>query len=423
MARLLEYQGKELLKKSKIKVPRGEVVESMERAVAAALEIGFPVMVKAQVFRGGRGKAGGIHKAEDMTSLDKICRTLLGNEVGGLKVEKLLVEEKLDIKKEVYLAITGDPQTRKPVLIFSETGGVDIEEVARNNPEKVVSQTIDILEGLYDYQARNAIRKCPGLDGREMVKCAEAATGLFLVYRGYDCKLVEINPMVITTGGELLAADARVDVDDDAVWRHPELGLTAAEEAGDRPSTLLEMEAGCIDEGDHRGSAHFVQIDPDGAYAEETGKISIGFNTVGTGCGLTLLDEIVPLGYYPVNFCDTSGNPTSLKMYAATRIIFSQPGINGYIFVTGVAAQLLDNTARGIIKALLELYPGTGGQPNIPCVFVFRGRSDEVALQLFEEHGISKSPMVKMMGRWATEKDAARAFDELYRKFQPVGKE
>ena len=118
-----------------------------------------------------------------------------------------------------------------------------------------------------------------------------------------------------------------------------------------------------------------------------------------------------------MDFCDTSGNPTSLKMYAATKIVFSQPVIKGYVMVTGMAAQQLDNTARGIIKALKELYPATGGKPNIPCLLAFRGRSDDVAVQLLREHGISDSPWVKVLRRDYTEKSAAEEFDRLYKKW------
>jgi len=417
MARLLEYEGKELFSKANINIPQGKATDNLKEAQKIAEEIGYPVMVKAQIYQGNRGKIGAIKSAKDPGELQQVVTNLLDSKIGSLNVDKILIEKKMLFEKEFYLGITSNPATRQPALIFSDAGGMDIEELAQSQPEKIITQSIDISEGLYDYQARDALRKCSTVKNKELVRTADIASKLYRIYRENDCKLVEINPLVVDEDGNIIAADARVDIDDDAVWRNPDLGLASAEEAGDRPATYLETEAGRIDEGDHRGSAHFVQIDPDGSYAKEIGKISIGYNTVGTGCGLTLLDEVVPLGYYPVNFCDTSGNPTSLKMYAATKIIFSQPIIKGYIFVTGVAAQLLDNTARGIIKALKELYPDTGGKPNIPCVFVFRGRSDDIALKLFEEHGISDSPMVKMMGRKATERDAARAFDDLYKQW------
>lgn len=133
---------------------------------------------------------------------------------------------------------------------------------------------------------------------------------------------------------------------------------------------------------------------------------------------MTTLDELVDLGYFPMNFADTSGNPTASKLYRATKIILSQPGIEGYLFVSCVSSQQLDNTARGIIKALKELYPDSGGKPNIPMVFTFRGGWDEEAIKLFEEHGISDSPWVKILGRNATERDSALEFDSIYKKWR-----
>jgi succinyl-CoA synthetase beta subunit len=130
------------------------------------------------------------------------------------------------------------------------------------------------------------------------------------------------------------------------------------------------------------------------------------------------MDELVPLGFYPVNFCDTSGNPVASKLYRVTKLIFSQPGIEGYVFVSCVSSQQLDNTARGIIKALKEIYPETGGQPNIPSVFCFRGAWDEDALRLLDEHGISKGRWVRALGRDATEREAAEAFAALHGRWQ-----
>ncbi|OGO19323.1 MAG: hypothetical protein A2Z14_01290 [Chloroflexi bacterium RBG_16_48_8] len=224
---------------------------------------------------------------------------------------------------------------------------------------------------------------------------------------------------MITPEG-VMAADARVDLDDDAVSRHPELGLDSVEDTGERPPTSLEIAAGKIDEHDHRGTAHFVQIDPDGSYVEEMGMIPIGFDCVGTGTSLTTMDELIPLGYYPVNFCDSSGNPTGSKLYRVTKIILSQPHIQGYLFVSCISSQQLDHTARGIIAALKELYPETGGKPNIPMVFAFRGSWDDVAIDLFHQHGIADSPWVRILGRDTIEKDAAVAFHEVYQVWKEM---
>ncbi len=417
MARLLEYQGKEIFRKNGISVPRGRLAKSPQEAKQVAEELGGPIAIKAQVLIGKRGKSGGIKFAKNPGEAERDAQDILTSKIDNNPVQSVLVEEMLDIEKEIYMGVTTSDTTRAPVAIFSLSGGMDIEEVGESHSERIFTKDISISRGFYEFDARNMLRNVEGLSSSETNTYAQIITRVYGIYRKYDCKLVEINPLALTTRG-IFACDARIDVDDDALWRHPELGLEISEEAGAREPTPLEIAAGQIDKNDHRGSAHFVQIDPDGSYAKKLKKISIGYDCVGTGCAITLLDEIFPLGYYPVDFCDTSGNPTSLKMYAATKIVFSQPGIRGYLMVTGVAAQQLDNTARGIIKALKELYPETGGKPNIPCVLCFRGRSDDVAVQLFKDHGISDSPWVKVLWRYNTEKSAAEEFDRLYKKWE-----
>ncbi len=382
---------------------------SPAEAAAVAQEIGPPVLLKVQVLAGRRGKAGGIRPAGTPEEAARTAEVLFSRTFHGARVEKLLVEEKLTIQREAYAAVTADPTARQPVVLFSLSGGVDIEE----QTGEIVTAPVDILQGLPDYTARNIVRRAAGATGADIVLFAPLLTALYGVYRAYDCKLAEINPVAVTSAG-LVAADARLDIDEDALFRHPELPLTATEEVGDRPPTPLEIAAAQIDRGDHRGTAHFVQLDPDGTLATAEERVPIALDCVGTGASLTLMDELVPLGYSPVNFADTSGNPPASKMYRATKVILSQPGIRGYIFLSCISSQQLDNTARGIIAALKELYPATGGQPTIPMLFVFRGAWDAEALQLFHEHGIARSENVLLLGRDVTEAEAAGAFHHLY---------
>lgn len=420
MARLFEYQGKSLFKRKGIPVPEGKFVQSLDEAMEVADELGFPVAVKAQVLGGGRGKTGGILFARDRESLSHAVNELLGKRFRGASVEGLLIEQKVAIRKEVYMAVTADPSTRQPVGIVSPKGGVDIEETSEREPTAVFRVSIDILRGFYYYDAMNLLRQGGGLESKEMLSLANLFTSLYQVYREYDCKLAEINPLALTDRGAI-AVDARVDIDDDALARQTSLHLDVAEEAGERVATSLEIAAGTIDENDHRGSVHFVQIDPDGSYARAEGKVPIGFDCVGAGTSLTTMDELVPLGYYPINFCDSSGNPVGSKLYRITKIIMAQPQIEGYVFVSCVSSQQLDNTARGIIKAFKELYPASGGQPNIPSILVFRGAWDDVALDLFREHGISDGRWIKVLGRDTTEKEAAEIFDALYKEWKESG--
>jgi succinyl-CoA synthetase beta subunit len=417
MARLLEYQGKVLFKRKGIPVPGGRFVQSVDEALNVVDELGFPLAVKAQVLSGRRGKSGGILFAEDKDSLSQAVKELLGKEIQGSSVEGLLIEHKVEIRKELYMAVTADPSTRQPVGIFSFKGGVDIEEIAGADPAAMFAVPIDILRGLYYYDAMDLLRQVGGLESREMLTLANLFTRLYQVYREYDCKLAEINPLALTEKGAL-ALDARVDIDDDALARQTSLDIDVAEEAGERTATLLEIAAGTIDEDDHRGTVHFVQTDPDASYTRTTGKVPVGFDAIGAGTGLTIMDELVPLGYYPINFCDSSGNPVGSKFYRITKVIMSQPQIEGYLFVSCVSSQQLDNAARGLIKALKELYPATGGQPNIPWVVMFRGGWDDVAVDLFREHGISEGRWIKVLGRDTTERETAEIFDALYKEWK-----
>lgn len=413
MARLLEHQAKQILRRFGIPTPDGQVARSSREAKRAAAEVGYPVMVKAQVRSGKRGKSGGVRAAADVAKLETIVSEMLGDKIRGLPVDTLLIEQSLEIKREIYAGVTADPSRRSPVVIFCADGGVDIEETARRDPKAIRKLEVDILRGVYPHDALNLISGTSDLTSDQKLSLARILCRLYDVYRACDCKLVEINPLALTPHGPI-AVDARVDIDGDALERQTDLDIEIAEEAGSRSPTHLEEIAGTIDEGDHRGTVHFVQIDPDLSYAHKRDLIPFGFDCVGAGASLTTMDELVPLGFYPVNFCDTSGNPVGSKLYRITKLIFSQPGIEGYVFVSCVSSQQLDNTARGIIKALKELYPQTGGQPNIPTVLSFRGAWDEDALELLTEHGISEGRWVRVLGRDTTERDAAEAFRQLH---------
>ena len=420
MARLLEYQAKEILRRFQIPTPSGRVVRTAGEAAQGADQVGYPAMIKAQVRSGKRGKSGGVRIVANDIELEAAVSDILGGEIRGLPVDAVLVEECLNVVQEIYVGVTADPSSRAPVLIFCECGGVDIEETARVDPEAIRKLEIDVLRGVYPHDALNLVDGADTLTSRQKRGVANIVCLLYDLYRAHDCKLVEINPLAVTLDG-LVALDARVDIDGDALERQADLGIDVAEEAGSRSPTLLEEIAGTIDERDHRGTVHFVQIDPDLSYARENDLIPFGFDCVGAGASLTTMDELVPLGFYPVNFCDTSGNPVGSKLYRVTKLIFSQPGIEGYVFVSCISSQQLDNTARGIIKALKELYPETGGKPNIPTVLCFRGAWDEEAIALLNAHGISAGRWVRVLGREATERDAANAFCALHEAWRSNG--
>jgi len=417
VARLLEHQAKQILRRFGIPIPDGRVARSLSEARQVGIEVGYPVMVKAQVRSGKRGKSGGVRAAAGVAELEAIASEMLGDRIRGLPVDTLLIEQSLEIEAEIYAGVTADPRSRSPVILFCADGGVDIEETARAAPKAIRRLGVDILRGVYAHDALNLISGTAELTSAQKLSVARILCRLYDVYRAYDCKLVEINPLALTSDG-MIAVDARIDIDGDALGRQTDLDVEIAEEAGSRSPTRLEEIASTIDGGDHRGTVHFVQIDPDLSYAHRRHLIPFGFDCVGAGASLTTMDELVPLGFYPVNFCDTSGNPVGSKLYRITKLIFSQPGIEGYVFVSCVSSQQLDNTARGIIKALKELYPETRGQPNIPTVLCFRGAWDEDALKLLNRHGISDGRWVRVLSRDTTEREAAEAFRALHRDWR-----
>ncbi len=413
MVKLYEHEGKEIFQKYGIDIPPGVLAFTPEKAKEKAVEIGLPVVIKAQIYSGKRGKSGGIIFAETENAVVEETRKLLGSKINGINVEKVLIEKKSEIKKEYYAAVLSNPNTRKPVVILSDAGGIDVED---SGSEHVEHQDVDIMKGYHSYDARNLSKKL-GFAGKELMAISAVLNKMYDIYRHHDCKLIEINPLALTERG-FSALDSKIDIDDDSIYRQKDLNIDPGEDVGDREPTCLENAAGEIDNNDHRGSAHFVQIDPTFEYSKEINKVPIGFDGVGTGVSLVMMDELVPLGFYPVNFCDTSGNPTASKLYRVTRIIFEQKGIQGYVFISCISSQQLDNTARGIIKALKEIYPKTGGVPDVPCIFVFRGAWDQDAIKMFDEHGISDCEWVQVAGRDVTEKEAAILFSDLYHKWK-----
>lgn len=416
MAQLLEVEAKKLFARAAIPTPKGRPADTVAEATAAAGEIGFPVALKAQVPVGGRGKAGGILFADTPEEAESCAQRLLETQLHDHTVEQLLVEQKLEIQHEHYLGVISNPATRTPTLIFSREGGVDVEQAAAKGSAGIASLDVDLVAGVRPFMVIEMLGRA-GITGPLLMPLAQMATRLFEVYRRYDCVIAEINPVAVTANG-LVAVDARVAIDDDALFRHRDMGLEASEAVGDRAPTAIERIAGAIDAYDHRGSAHFVQIDPDGALAAAEGKVSIGFDGIGTGVSLATMDELVRLGFQPKNFCDTSGNPTASKLYRITRVILSQPDIEGYVFASCLSSQQLDNTARGIVKAFKEIYADSGGQPNLPCVISFRGAWDETALALFEDHGIAAGRWVRLLGRDTTERDLALAFRDLHAEWR-----
>ena len=375
MARLYEYQGKQLLKAAKVPIPQGGVAATPQEARNIAEKIGKPVAIKAQIWAGGRGKAGGIRFAEHPLDAEIVANNLLGSEIKNLKVEKVLVEEKLDIDKEYYVGVIIDSsrEVRAPVVMFSTEGGVDIEAVPA---EKIAQTNVDVLRGFRYYDALNlAVRlKVPT---QFLPSIAQAIMGLFQTFRDYHCRSAEINPLVLTKSGKIFAGDCRLAIDDSSVYRHPELGIDVAREAP-TPPTELDKIAWWIEEGDLRGTCYIAQM-----VSEIKGLNYVGYHGIGGGGAILGVDALNRQGLKIANYADTSGNPTAAKVYRAAKVILSQAGIEGYMlggFI--VANQEQWHHAHGVVKALREELPK---RPGFPCVILLCGNKEKESLEILKE--------------------------------------
>ena len=375
MARLYEYQGKQILREAKVPIPRGEVASTPDEAAKIAEKIGKPVAVKVQIWAGGRGKAGGIKFAENPADAQAVAQGLLGSEIKNLKVEKILVEEKLDIDKEYYIGVIIDPsmKARCPVIMFSTEGGMDIESVPE---EKIARMNVDVLRGFRLYDAFNlAVRlKVPT---KFLPGIGQAIMGLYQTFKNYNCRIAEINPLVLTKDGKLVAGDCRIAIDDSSVYRHPEFGIEVAREAP-TPPTELDKIAWWIEEGDLRGTCYIAQM-----VQEIKGPNYVGYHGLGGGGAILGVDALNRAGLKIANYADTSGNPTAAKVYRASKVIFSQPGIEAY-FLGGFmyANQEQWHHAHGLVKALREELPK---RPGFPCVLLLCGNKEKESLEILHE--------------------------------------
>jgi succinyl-CoA synthetase beta subunit len=375
MARLYEYQGKQLLKAAKVAIPQGEVAATPQEVAKIAEKIGKPVAIKAQIWAGGRGKAGGIKFANNPSEAAAAAKELIGSVIKNLPVEKVLVEEKLNIDREYYAGIIIDAsrEVRAPIVMFSTEGGVDIETVPS---DKIAQMTVDVIRGFRLYDAFNLAAQLE-VPTKLLPSLGQAIMGLFQTFKGYNCRTAEINPLVITKDGKLLAGDCRMAIDDSSVFRHPELGIDVAREAP-TPPTELDKIAWQIEEGDLRGTCYIAQMVP-----EIKGLNYVGYHGIGGGGAILGVDALNRQGLKIANYADTSGNPTAAKVYRAAKVIINQPGIEGYMlggFI--VANQEQWHHAHGIVKALREELPK---RPGFPCVILLCGNKEKESMEILKE--------------------------------------
>jgi succinyl-CoA synthetase beta subunit len=373
MARLHEYQGKELLKRFKLAVPRGGVARSPEEARQIAEEIGGEAMVKMQAWVTGRAGLGGIKKASNPAQAEEAARHMLGQRIKNFTVEQVLVEERVEIAREFYAGVIIDDAAQQPIILFSSVGGTGIEEIAAAHPDKVARMHVDVGTGLLDFQARDLVRRT-GIGGKLQVDLGNVLVSLYNLAQQYDARAAEINPLVQLSDGTLMAADCRVTVDDYGIFRHKDLGIEIAREY-DRPPTELEKIAYKVEANDYRGTFYFIQM----AEGFEKGEGYVGFHGAGGGGSMMSMDAIMRQGYKMATFVDTSGNPAASKVYRAARIVMAAGPIDGYFGSgSGVASQEQFHSARGFVKAFLET------QIDVPVVIRLGGNSEDKAVEILE---------------------------------------
>lgn len=330
--KLHEYQSKQIFSKYSIPIPSGQVAATASEAKQIAAELGGRVVIKSQVLVGGRGKAGGIRLAKNPQEAQELATQILAMDIKGLPVRKVLVDEAASIETEIYLGITNDRAARKPVMMASSAGGVDIEEVARTTPEKIARVHIDPLLGLRDYQTRDLAYSID-LPREQWRTFGQIAHGLWQAYKDCDANLAEINPLVITAEKHLLAVDGKMVIDDNALFRHPDLA-----EMRD-----LDEEAGAETEARKYGLS-FIKLD---------GQIGCMVN--GAGLAMATMDIIKLFGGEPANFLDIGGGAGSDKVAAALRIILADPNVKVVLINIFGGITRCDEVARGIITALQEV--------------------------------------------------------------------
>jgi len=375
MARLFEYEGKSYLKQGGIAIPNGEVASTAKEAYEIAHRMGKPAVIKAQVWVGGRGKAGAIKFADASEEVEKATNTILGMTVKGFPVRKVLVEEKLDVANEYYLSIIPDSskKSKAPLIIFSTQGGMDVEEVSE---DKVFRTVIDYVKGFPIYNAIDLASRA-GIPNQLLVEMAKVISNAVEVFKKYDCTLLEINPLVLTKEGKLIAGDCRMSVDENAAYRHPEIKVVIPREYPREPNDF-DIVGWWIEETDFRGSGFVMQMSLD-----ETNPGYIGFHAIGGGSAMIGIDALSRVGLTAANFADTSGNPVGSKIYRVAKTILSQPNIKGYLLAGFmIANQEQWHHAHALVKALREEIPK---RPGFPCVLLLCGNKEVEGLQILRQ--------------------------------------
>ncbi len=357
-----EYQAKKILRQYQVAVPSGSVTTTANQAERVAAELGGRVVIKAQIHAGGRGKGGGVKLAANPEEARRTASEILGMQLvthqtgpEGQKVKQILVESASDIEREFYLGITLDRAQSKPVVMASQEGGVEIEAVAAATPEKILRETVDPGVGLQAFQATRLAFGL-GFEGKQVRQAVDFILRLYKAYVDADCSLVEINPLVATAGGQLLALDAKIDIDDNALFRHPDLAemhdLDEEEE--------LEVEAA-------KYGLNYIKLDG-----------NIGCMVNGAGLAMATMDIIKLSGAEPANFLDVGGGASAETVENGFRILLSDPNVKAILINVFGGIVRCDRVAAGVIEARKNI------EVNVPIVVRLAGTNADMAAEMLE---------------------------------------
>lgn len=357
--KLLEYSSKEVLKRYGLPIQPGEVAKTVDEVEKILDDLKFPIVIKAQVPVGGRGKAGGVKLAHNKTEAIEKAKTILGMQIKGITVKKVLVTEAVDIDKEIYAGVVVDRRSKRPVVMVSSEGGVDIEEVARTKPEAIHKYVVDPILGFPPYKARELAFKV--VDNPKLaVKFASNLVKLYNAFMGLDAQLAEINPFVIDKSGELWAVDAKVIVDDNALFRHPDI-----EKMRDMDyENLEELEA-------KQYGLSFVKLEG-----------NVGCMVNGAGLAMATMDIIKKYGGDPANFLDVGGSSNPEKVTKAMEIILRDENVKSiYVNIFGGITRC-DDIAKGLIEAFSNM------DVRVPVVIRLTGTNEDLGKRMLEESGL-----------------------------------
>jgi succinyl-CoA synthetase beta subunit len=354
---LLEYQGKQLFAKHGVPVPDGRPAKTVQEAVAAAEEIGYPVVVKAQVLIGGRGKAGGIKLAKDKAEAERYASDILGMDIRGFTVHELWIEAASDIAEEYYAAIVFDRSAKKPMAMLSKMGGMDVEEVAETDPEAMRMLHVDPLLGFQDFHGRRLAFES-GIAADVIRPVGAMLAKLYEVFVEEDATLVEVNPLLVTGDRQVVALDAKVTLDGNALYRHPDSAALLDSAPDEDPQERMARERGLT----------YVKLD---------GNVGI----LGNGAGLVMstLDVVAQAGGSPANFLDAGGGSKAEAITSAVEVILSDAKVKAVLFNIFGGITRCDEVAKGLIEAFAQI------KPEVPFVVRLDGTNDVEGRALLAE--------------------------------------